>query len=59
MVPSSKTAPWNNKGTPPLTPEDGAARILDPILEGLKEARGQGGHLRTGVYLRNFKPVCW
>ena len=44
---------------PPIPATDGAARILDPILEGVKHARGEGGQVRTGVLLRNFFPVCW
>lgn len=60
MVSPLKDAPWNNKATPPFSVDDGASRILDPIILGMKDARGiAGGELRTGVLLRNFRPVCW
>ena len=40
--------------TPPLTAEDGAARVLDPILSALN-----GAPPVTGCLLRNFQPVDW
>jgi NAD(P)-dependent dehydrogenase (short-subunit alcohol dehydrogenase family) len=39
---------------PPLTHEDGAARILDPVVMGLKN-----GGLYHGVLFRNFKVSTW
>ncbi|KAI8619459.1 hypothetical protein BC830DRAFT_768787 [Chytriomyces sp. MP71] len=39
---------------PPLTEEDGAARILDPIFTGMN-----GGALLSGVLLRNFQVSPW
>ncbi|KAI8850727.1 hypothetical protein BC829DRAFT_488615 [Chytridium lagenaria] len=39
---------------PPLTEEDGAARVLDPVFMGLRE-----GVLLHGILLRNFKPASW
>jgi len=53
MVPETKPAPWNNKISPPLSLEDGAARVLDPIFSGYE------GKPVAGVLLKNFSPVCW
>ncbi|KAI9354108.1 hypothetical protein DFJ73DRAFT_795315 [Zopfochytrium polystomum] len=39
---------------PPLEIEDGAARVLDPVVRGLSE-----GVLLKGVLLRNFKQSSW
>ncbi|KAJ3409266.1 hypothetical protein HDU80_002133 [Chytriomyces hyalinus] len=39
---------------PPLTAEDGAARILDPVFTGLK-----GKAFWSGVLLRNFRVSDW
>ncbi|KAJ3123067.1 hypothetical protein HK098_002250 [Nowakowskiella sp. JEL0407] len=39
---------------PPLTEEDGAARILDPIFTGLN-----GDVLLKGVLLKDFKIISW
>ncbi|KAJ3105632.1 hypothetical protein HDU97_007839 [Phlyctochytrium planicorne] len=39
---------------PPLSEEDGAARVLDPVFSGLKY-----GVFHHGVLLRNFKPSSW
>lgn len=40
-----------NGRSPPLTAEDGAARILDPIAQRMKDTT----KLRTGVFYRDFK----
>lgn len=40
--------------SPPLTAEDGAARVLDPIISALN-----GGPVSTGCVLRNFEPMEW
>eukprot|EP00928_Gymnodinium_smaydae_P055223 TRINITY_DN38817_c0_g1_i1.p1 TRINITY_DN38817_c0_g1~~TRINITY_DN38817_c0_g1_i1.p1 ORF type:complete len:1155 (-),score=92.42 TRINITY_DN38817_c0_g1_i1:285-3749(-) len=42
------------QNTPPLSAEDGAARVLDPILSALN-----GQQPLTGCLLRNFQPVDW
>jgi hypothetical protein len=39
---------------PPVSPEDAAARVLDPMLSTLS-----GAPLVWGVVLRNFRPVAW
>ena len=39
---------------PPLSAEDGAARVLDPIISTLN-----GAQPVTGCLLRNFQPVDW
>lgn len=40
--------------TPPLTPEDGAARILDPIISAMN-----GQRIQTGCLLKHFEVVDW
>ncbi|KAI9350067.1 hypothetical protein DFJ73DRAFT_833009 [Zopfochytrium polystomum] len=39
---------------PPLTDEDGAARVLDPVIQGLRD-----GVFFRGVLLRNFVVSTW
>jgi NAD(P)-dependent dehydrogenase (short-subunit alcohol dehydrogenase family) len=39
---------------PPVSPEDAAARVLDPMLSALS-----GAPPVWGVVLRNFRPVAW
>lgn len=40
--------------SPPLSAEDGAARVLDPIVSAIN-----GGEIFTGCVLRNFEPIDW
>lgn len=51
--PLAETEP-HIQSLPPLTAEDGAARVLDPILGALN-----GVIPITGCLLRNFRPVDW
>lgn len=46
------------KRLPPLSEEDGAARVLDPVLSGLEMLR-QGETPLHGCLLKNFKVVDW
>ncbi|CAL1156924.1 unnamed protein product [Cladocopium goreaui] len=51
--PVAETEP-HVQSSPPLSTEDGAARVLDPILSTLN-----GNQPVTGCLLRNFQPVDW
>jgi len=51
--PVAETEP-HVQSAPPLTAEDGAARVLDPIFSTLN-----GEKPVTGCLLRNFQPVDW
>ena len=44
---------------PPLDAVDGAARVLDPVLEGLAAAEGDDAAVPYGVFLKDFAPVPW
>ena len=44
----------NARNAPPLTEEDGAARVLDPIFTGLND-----NILYQGVLLKDFKIIKW
>jgi NAD(P)-dependent dehydrogenase (short-subunit alcohol dehydrogenase family) len=46
--------PNRPKFTPPLDTIDGAARLLDPIVQGIK-----AGHRIHGQYLKDFFPAGW
>lgn len=43
---------------PPLSAADGAARVVAPILDGVRALR-HGDEPARGVLLRNFRPVSW
>jgi len=48
----------NPKFLPPLTEEDGAARVLDPVVAGL-EALQRGESPAHGVLFQHFRVVDW
>lgn len=43
---------------PPLSEADGAARVLAPVLDGVRALR-EGREPQHGILLRNFKPAAW
>eukprot|EP00425_Heterocapsa_triquetra_P021271 CAMPEP_0195130082 /NCGR_PEP_ID=MMETSP0448-20130528/142553_1 /TAXON_ID=66468 /ORGANISM="Heterocapsa triquestra, Strain CCMP 448" /LENGTH=90 /DNA_ID=CAMNT_0040167971 /DNA_START=17 /DNA_END=289 /DNA_ORIENTATION=+ len=43
---------------PPLSEADGAARVLDPVLRGVR-ALHEGRAAASGVLFRNFKVAQW
>lgn len=54
---ASELAPWklqNPNRKVPLTSEDGAARVLDPILIGMRDVIPP-----IGIFFRNFKSAPW
>jgi len=52
--PSSSARPL-----PPLSEADGAARVLAPILDGVRALRAGSGEPPHGVLLRNFEVAPW
>jgi NAD(P)-dependent dehydrogenase (short-subunit alcohol dehydrogenase family) len=54
MTPAAGRHKAHITSQPPLSCEDGAARILDPLLQWAK-----GTHPPSGKLLRHFKPAKW
>ena len=55
MTPGTPTARFNKA---PLSEEDGAARVLDPVFGGFVEF-AKGDIPKCGVLFRNFEVASW